>query len=387
MNNNDFMPSFRELVDSSPAETLLPESRHVILSDLHMGDGGGRDDLAHNKNLIQTALRQWYLPEDYTLVLNGDIEDLSKFDDGRIRKAWKELYGIFDEFAAKGKLRKILGNHDLSILNGPGGAYTWSHGLSLSWSGEKLFCFHGHQASGFFANMNYVSDFIVRYLAKPLRIRNAGISGDSRRRYTAEHRIYRASRESGIITITGHTHRPLFESFSKYDSLRWSIENLVQEYIEAGPERKQEIIRLVGIYRSELERLSPRDMRYDLSTSLYDMKSLLIPCMFNSGCATGKNGLTCIELDRGSICLVHWAEKEARREYIARESGTDRIIRKSGCTRYILREDTLDHVFTRIELLDGRKTGEHRLAGRHDQAEAAGVAEYPEAFDEILMSR
>jgi UDP-2,3-diacylglucosamine pyrophosphatase LpxH len=351
MNFSDFLGSFREFLAASPSLSIDGDGRYVFLSDLHMGDGGGSDDLEHNRELAITTLRDWYLERGYTLILGGDIEELQKFKLSRIRRAWGEMYEIFDAFAARGALRKLVGNHDLSLLREAGYPYPLYHGLRLERSGRSLFCFHGHQASRLFVKHKYLSDFIVRYLAKPLKVKNASISGDSRQRFKAERRIYRASKRLGIVSVCGHTHRPLFESLSKYDSLRWSIEELLREYPSSPPDRKARIAELVGLYRGEYERLKKGELRWGLSKSLYEEKSLLIPCVFNSGCATGKNGITALETEGGRIGLVHWAREGKARPYLLEEAQMKDRIEGGDAARYLLRQADLGQVFARLDLL------------------------------------
>ncbi|MCX7024191.1 MAG: metallophosphoesterase family protein [Spirochaetes bacterium] len=354
MRFSDFYPSFVELVKSCRVENLDRDARYVFMSDLHMGDGGGNDDLVRNRELVQTALARRYLERGYVLVLNGDIEDLSKYRFSEIRAAWPALYAIIDAFAARGALRKIVGNHDLGLFREKEQPYELLHGLVLERDGRKLFAFHGHQASRFFVRHSYLSDFIVRYLAKPLRIRNTGISADDRYRFKAERRIYRASKMLGMLSIMGHTHRPLFESHSKYDSLRWSIEELVREYPGADPGRRAQIASSVSLYRSEFERLGRKELRFRLSRSLYDDCDLLIPCLFNSGCATGRKGMTALEIEGGRIGLVHWSGSKRPREYIEMEAIRRDEIEGTGCARYLLKQVEMDEVFARIDLLGQR---------------------------------
>lgn len=358
MKKKEFTASFSRLVDESPIERLDENGRYVFLSDLHLGDGGRRDDMEHNRVLMENVLERWYLPRGYTLVLNGDIEDLNKFPLAVVRAAWPRLYAIFDAFAADGRLRKIVGNHDLDLLQERDYPYPLLHGLTLEKDGRRVFVCHGHQASRFFVKYDYLSEFIVRYLAKPLRIKNSSISGDSRRRFMTERRIYRAARSLGVVVIAGHTHRPLFESLSKYDSLRWSIEELLREYAISDAVQRRRLAELVGIYRSELERLSRKELRRDRSRSLYGEGPLLVPCLFNSGCATGKNGITVLEIDRLSISLHHWAGVGATRPYIAKEAlYVDPI--DGGFARYTIKSESLDQIFARIELLGGEGIMDH----------------------------
>jgi len=351
MNFSDFLGSFKEFLDASPVLSLDDRSRYVFLSDLHMGDGGKSDDLVYNRALATTVLARWYLERGYTLILGGDIEDLQKFKLGRIQKAWAGLYEIFDAFAARGELWKLVGNHDLSLLREKEAAYPLHHGLRLERDGRTIFCFHGHQASRLFARYMYISDFAVRYLAKPLKVKNTSISRDSRQRFKAERRIYRASKKLGIISLCGHTHRPLFESLSKYDSLRWSIEELLREYPSSGEDERARIIQLIGMYQAECGRLNKTELRWGLSKSLYEEKSLLIPCVFNSGCATGKHGMTAIEIEGGRISLVHWAREGSVRPYILEEALMKDGIEGSDFSRFLLKQADLDYIFARIDLL------------------------------------
>lgn len=351
MKFSDFLGGFREFLDSSPVLPIADGSRYVFLSDLHMGDGGDSDDLQPNRELATTVLARWYLERGYTLILGGDIEDLQKFKAGAIRKAWSDLYSIFDAFAERGALWKLVGNHDLALLREKEPRYAVHHGLRLERGGRTLFCFHGHQASRLFAKYMYISDFVVRYLAKPVKFKNASISGDSRQRFKAERRIYRASKKLGIVSICGHTHRPLFESLSKYDSLRWSIEELLREYPEASADRRGRIAQLVELYNAECSRLGKAELRWGLSKSLYEEKSLLIPCVFNSGCATGKHGMTAIEIVGGRVFLAHWAREGMARPYLLEEALLKDGIGGTDISRYLIKQADLDYVFARIDLL------------------------------------
>lgn len=351
MKFKEFLASFAAFFSDCPREVIDRDSRLVFLSDLHMGDGGTRDDLAHNRELLEALLTRHYLGRGYILVLNGDIEDLSKFRYPDIRAAWASLYEVFDAFHRAGRLRKIVGNHDLALLKTRDYPYELIHGLALEHGPDRLFAFHGHQGSPFFTKHDYISHFVVRYLAKPLAIKNSSVDDHRKRRFRLEKRIYRASKTLGIASVIGHTHRPLFESRSKYDSLRWSIEELVAEYPSAPADRRAEISDLVGLYRSELARLGRKDLSRDLAGSRYDREHILVPCLFNSGCATGRHGITALELADGELSLVQWTGAEGPKPYILREALGTEPLEGTPNSRYILRRADLDHVFARIRLL------------------------------------
>ena len=54
----------------------------------------------------------------------------------------------------------LVGNHDLGLLRIKDHPYELSHGLVLERGRDRLFVFHGHQASKFFTRHDYLSDFI-----------------------------------------------------------------------------------------------------------------------------------------------------------------------------------------------------------------------------------
>ncbi len=349
-----FEASFRDFIADCPEERLDPNARYVFLSDLHMGNGGSRDDLEPNRALIASMLERWYLARDYHLILNGDIEDISKFPFRSIQAAWPELLDAFKRFAERGKLRKIVGNHDYDLLARRDYPWALLPGLVFKSGSGKLFVFHGHQASSLYVKYDYVSDFLIRYFVKPLRIRNSGVSKDSRRRFYTEKKIYRAARDLGVIAVTGHTHRPLFESQSKYDRLRIKIEELLLLMSENGDELREVIRQEINFYLAEMHALESAHDKEKKTQSLYGNGPFLIPCIFNSGCATGKHGITALEIENGEISLVYWVSSDEPKHYITEES-LDRATPDGIAFRHVLQRDRLDTIFDRIEIL-GKST-------------------------------
>jgi len=347
----EFMATMRSMFEQSRQEPLTPESRFVFLSDLHMGDRGSRDDFRHNADLVVDSLSSHYAANGWKLVLNGDIEELYKFKPKAIRLAYDDLYGIFRGFDARGDLVKIVGNHDLAMLLYEDHEFKLDHALRLDRPDGAILAFHGHQSYKFFMKYNYLSDFLVRYIADPLKIRNADIPMTSRRRFKAERRIYRASKELGIVTIAGHTHRPVFESFSKYDTLRWSIENLLRRYSSESPEDRQKTEALIAVYAAEFKLLSRKERKHKVSRSLYEREDILVPCMFNSGCATGKGGYTAIEIDGDMISLVYWTKEGLAKPYMERESIACSRLGGTAWMRYTVASDSLEYIMSRARLL------------------------------------
>src|SRR5208337_1048219 len=111
----DLTNVLQELFDAAPRVALGPGGRFVVWSDLHMGDGGPQDDFRRNADLVQAVLRRYYLNAGYSLVLNGDIEELQRFRLGAIQSRWQEMFSLFEEFRRKTDLYKIVGNHDEAL--------------------------------------------------------------------------------------------------------------------------------------------------------------------------------------------------------------------------------------------------------------------------------
>jgi UDP-2,3-diacylglucosamine pyrophosphatase LpxH len=340
---------------------LTRGSRLVVFSDLHLGDRGDRDDFLPNAVLFLHVLERYYLARGFTLVLNGDIEELKKFSLRRIMRSWGEVYRVFERFADAGKLRKIVGNHDQDLLSGepPGGEnpfiigqkypFPCAEALRLDYRENSILIFHGHQVSTFFRNYNHVSGWLNRYVLYPLRIMNRSVAHDSAKKYKVEKKVYDFSSGKKIVSVIGHTHRPLFESLSKIDSVRFRIESLCREFPAAGEEERAKIESLVKRLMGELGSLY-RIGKNGHRSSLYNSK-VLVPCLFNSGCVIGKRGITSIEIAGGEVSLVHWFDSAKSRKYFTRSDPPPERLAGSDRYRMVLKNECLDYIFARIKLL------------------------------------
>jgi UDP-2,3-diacylglucosamine pyrophosphatase LpxH len=321
----------------------------VIFSDLHLGDGGPRDDFRRNADLLRAVLRGYYLKAGHSLVLNGDIEELQRFRLAAVRRQWRDVFSLFEEFRHTTALYKLVGNHDEALRHPPSEPHLLD-AVRLTYHGDTLFLFHGHQATIFFERFNDVSGFFLRYFANALRIPNAPVMYESRKKYRTEHRVYSFSSSRKIVSIIGHTHRPLFESLSKIDTIHFKIEQLCRDYPAVSPRARAAIEAVITGYRSELARLWAKDREDGLRSSLYN-EQICIPCLFNSGCAIGKRGVTAIEIQGGKIALVHWFDSTRGEHHLVEEAGPARRLGATPYYRAVVKEDRLEYIFSRIRLL------------------------------------
>jgi len=337
----------------SPRRAVSPRERIVILSDLHMGDGGRNDDFRHNSQLFIDALEHYYWPRGYTLVLNGDIEELLRVPRDAILTAWTEVYVLFERFRTAGRLVWLKGNHEI-LPSRAGDPHYEDHfdgeGLVLETAEGPLFVFHGHQAgtanSGKF---NSLIGWSLRFFANTLGIPNRTIAHDSVQKFKLEQAVHDFSRRRGLVSVIGHTHRPLFESLSKEESAGIRLERLCRDYAAAEPNRREKIRRTVS--RLLADRGRRPTPRMGLTHLVYGDQP--VPCVFNAGCAVGKRGFTTLELRGGKIALVFWSSPE-----LSWRPGAYNEFRPARCFgegsyRTILRRESLAYVFSRIELLGG----------------------------------
>lgn len=350
MNQESIFTNLKRLYKEAPEIALQPRDRMVIFSDLHLGNGGERDDFSKNARLFSTVLRQYYLRHQFQLVLNGDVEDLQKFNYGKIKREWQNIFDLFDCFRRETRLYKIVGNHDHELFSTDQHKSQLYSAIRLRYNGHHMFLFHGHQAVKFFEKHYLLSKIFVRYLAKPLRINNMSTAYNSERKFKVEKNVYLFSSRQKIVSIIGHTHRPLFESLSKIDYLKFTIEQLIRQYPKAKPSRKESIERKIKRLKRELEVHYLKDQEVNLRSSLYNSQ-LAIPCVFNSGCVIGKRGITSLEIVNQSIYLVHWFHPRKSRKYLDVAEHSPERLSNTPYYRLILKQDPLDYVFARIKLL------------------------------------
>ena len=329
------------------------KDKWVVFSDLHMGNGGRRDDFAPNSRMFHTVLETYYLSKGYKLILNGDVEELHKFTWRQISAAWPATYALFDAFHAEERLYKTVGNHDSRLIIDLKEHYPYRMDTVLEMTDLDfpILFYHGHQVSAFYEQFNDISRMGVRYFAMPLGIMNYSVSHDSRRRHYLEKRIYDYSRKERIVSVIGHTHRPLFESLTKAETLRFRIEYLLNRYRRATDERKLEIEEEIGRLRAELIDWRSRKRRPELSSGIYSEDDVPIPCVFNSGTVIGKRGMTCIELTKGRFRLVHWFDDGTEDEFVDREDLTIKTLSDGRTNRLVLRQATMDYVMDSLRLL------------------------------------
>jgi UDP-2,3-diacylglucosamine pyrophosphatase LpxH len=342
----------QKLCNRTESRKITDGDKIVIFSDLHVGDRTKHDDFLVNSTLFMKALTDYYLAEEYSLYLNGDVEELHRFSLQEIRERWQDLYEVFDRFAEKGRLFKIFGNHDSKLFTLPREPlrYPLYEAAKLDYKGYTLFLFHGHQLSYLYQRFNDFTGLLLRYIAKPLRIKHYSVAHDKRKKFKIEKRMYEFAKDNGIVAVIGHTHRPLFESMSKVDALNYKIEMQLRKLQKAKKKERPPIEERVREMKKELDRQIHEKGKEPSLSRIYSDHTI-VPCIFNSGCVIGRRGITAIEIAGGKIFLVHWFDKKLDKKYIRNDEKNTVRLDDTDYFRTVIKKDDLDYIFTRIRLL------------------------------------
>jgi UDP-2,3-diacylglucosamine pyrophosphatase LpxH len=321
----------------------------LVISDLHMG-GGRRDDLAQNGALLLRMLESYYLKGGWNIVLNGDIEELQRFSRESIRKQWSALYEIFDAFHAQGRLYKTLGNHDEDLVFEKKYPYPLCEAVLVKTGHLPVYVYHGHQFSALYTKYNTIVRMALRYLLRPLGVRNISSGRSPYRRFYVEKQAYDFSLEHNCISIIGHTHRALFESLGRFEYIKFEIERLCRDYPEAQGEERERIAKEALALRRDLGKLKRSERRNAIRQSLYG-DDLPVPCLFNSGSAIGRKGINAIEIDNEKIALVYWFVQGEGRKFVSRGRYPVSMLPGTRYCRTVLNQDKLSYIEARVELL------------------------------------
>ncbi|GAB4190325.1 MAG: metallophosphoesterase family protein [Calditrichia bacterium] len=300
----------------------------VILSDLHLGNGGGADDFVHNEHIFR-GMMQFYMENGYMFILAGDIEEFWQFSLKEIIKRYDNLvYSKFREMDSK-KVCRIYGNHDIDWMlpDDPLRKYPKEITqpmeaviLKIKEGYPNILICHGHQGSEESDRFSKFSRFFVkmfRYvepLAKRIGFYKNPSAPTSSITKDYERIFYRWGKENSTFIICGHSHRAIFASQNYSDILKQQIRTL-QEQNKLLHADKHQLERNVTEIEALMARLNHEKERGRDINSLEESGEPL-PLYFNTGCGLYKNGITSIEITQQDISLIKWQKNNNQIERI-----------------------------------------------------------------------
>ena len=213
------------------------DSRFIVFSDAHRGDGSGADDFAANSLIFKCAL-DYYLAEGFTLIEMGDAEELwevERFDQIYITHTsiYERLAAFHDSDPPKTRYIKIWGNHDLYWQDNEAALRRLFPGINIYEAAlldGHILLWHGHQAdpscSGARAR---VTKFLVGKFWTALQrfgFRDPTRAANNPGRCDQIDETLHTWATGGLpdsfgfkigkidTIIAGHTHRPVYENLS-----------------------------------------------------------------------------------------------------------------------------------------------------------------------------
>lgn len=235
------MKSLSEIYNTSERILFDDNSRIILMSDCHRGDGSWADSFLKNQNIYFAAL-SYYFNENYTYIELGDGDELwENRSIYRILDQHSDAFWMLSRFASEGRAYFIIGNHDreklrygfikrvdrnllserkleyISVLE----KVKVHEGLVLKHSvtGDEIFLVHGHQVDYLNYQLWRLSRFLVRYFWRPLELfgvnDQSSTAKNSRRKYGVENLLSQWAKRHNRMLIAGHTHKTAFARAGK----------------------------------------------------------------------------------------------------------------------------------------------------------------------------
>lgn len=212
------------------------QSKIIIMSDCHRGDGSWADNFSKNKNIYLSALAHYYI-DDFTYIELGDGDELwenSNISD--IIEVHEDVFWLLSKFYREGRLYFIYGNHDIDKRSAsyvkknfyqyfdarekkliplfPDIKIHESIVLEYVSTGEKILLVHGHQADPLNDQWWRLSKFLVRYLWKPLELFGVNDPTSAAKNYKKKESMAKKLTEwvekEQHLLIAGHNHMPAY---------------------------------------------------------------------------------------------------------------------------------------------------------------------------------
>lgn len=219
--------------ESAQIEHFDENTKYVIFSDHHRGDGSLSDEFTRNRNIFQYAIDHYY-QNGFTYIEAGDGEELWEFPDVKyIKNAHAEVFKSIKKFYDEGRFIKMWGNHDIYLKNM---SYVEEHYyrnydeyeeeffeflkgmkpveavvLKNKRTEQEIFVVHGHQGDApndqfwFFTMLSlkyfwrFLHAFGVRNPSSPVK--------NVTRRHKIEKNYSKWIDQNKMMLICGHTHR------------------------------------------------------------------------------------------------------------------------------------------------------------------------------------
>ncbi len=317
--------------DNHPQMNIY-ENKFIIISDIHLGNGGGADNFVHNEKILFDCL-DYYKNNRFKLILLGDIEDFWQTNPDAARKRYYcSIYNKMREFGDENIFR-IFGNHDIEwgkkssdgkkdpAFNDGRGFGSASEAIKLidNQGNTIIVLFHGHQGSiesekfkKFAKPLMWLYGKLIEPILELLHLSNLSSEPNTKIDNNYEQVYYENALKQKVMVIVGHSHYAIFASRCYADTLQKQINDLklqIQKSVDVH--EKENLLKKVGLISTELKSEKARKREITPTDPNRDPK----PCYFNTGCCLYTYGITCIELKDDTIKLIKWGDGGKTEDY------------------------------------------------------------------------
>jgi len=307
----------------------INNDKWILFSDMHKGAKNGADDFRHCEANYVSALEH-YFEAGFSLCVMGDAEELWEEFPRTVIQQNHASFSTESRFHHEGRYMRLWGNHDeiwedqkivrklLQPLYGKRQLEVPEAILMRVKNGNetlgRILLIHGHQGTQNEGTNNRFAKWILHNIWRPLQVWT-GFScntpaTDWQLRRARDVIIYNwVVAQPNLILIAGHTHAPVFESYSHRARLKSRLSKArskVDELAEGEQEdEKKRFEKLSSDLHAFESGLSPEERKE--SEPLENP----LPCYFNTGCCCFEDGdITGIEISNGEIRLVRWPDDD-----------------------------------------------------------------------------
>jgi UDP-2,3-diacylglucosamine pyrophosphatase LpxH len=210
-------------------------SKIIIMSDVHRGDGNWSDSFARNQNVFFAALNHYY-QKNYTYIELGDGDELWELPDFKeIIRNHSDVFWLMSKFYEDNRFYMLYGNHDIVKKDKKfieENLYYYNErihkdislfkdiqvheGLILNYKDykNKIFLVHGHQVEFLNYDIWPIARFLVRHIWRPLELYGINDVTRTAKNYKKRHKVATKLtqwvKRNKHILVAGHNHRPYF---------------------------------------------------------------------------------------------------------------------------------------------------------------------------------
>lgn len=305
--------------------------RFIIFSDQHKGNGDHADDFAGAATNYREAL-EYYYKNNYTYINLGDCEELWENKPEPVLLYYQKIMQQEVAFYTAGRYHRVYGNHDLLWFSNDavkqflfpvfGNNLSVYEGILLQTTIDNrplhIFLTHGHQGDAVSDNNAFSKWFVGRIWVPIQRWLDFNVNTPAtdfhlRDRHNQIMYEWTEQRQNTIL-ITGHTHKPVFESLDHLQRLTKQLKNAVQQNDEPKADSIKKEIKKKEAEYGKKEKAAP--------------SPAIRPAYYNTGCCCFNDGdITGIEIENGYMRLVRWhTDKESKR--IVRQVCEEALLKK-----------------------------------------------------------